>query len=224
MDDGLNKNDWLNTLYMSQESMRFKDCTKVEINSSEQSEEGIGTTILVSAAVVTLIFELINGIYNAADKHKKKQIEKSDEFKKLEKDVNTFVKIILDVSEYLRKNINKEMYKIDDTNKIVDFSKGIPKYNTKLIVNNIIESIQYDKKNGKKIDELSCRCILFDLDGFEYDWKKYDIFEGRRYDDLHDTVIKILNDFLKQNKDKKFICDDTGSYEDGIDAYFSYKL
>lgn len=222
MVDGLNKNDWLNTLYMSQESMRIKDNTKSENNSIEQSEEGIGTTIIVSVATVGLIFNLIYGIYYAVDKYKKKQIENSDEFKKLEKDVNAFIKNILDASEYLRKNINKEMYKIDDSYKTIDFSKGVGVSDTKPIINSIITEIQKDKKKGKKIDELKCHYEVFYGLNLEYD-RKNDIYNSAY--DFCRVISKLLNEFSKQNKDSKFKIY-KGEFGSGVHIVkcFSYKL
>jgi len=86
MTDGVTKDEWMNTLYMSQESLLL-----------------------------------------LTDKHKQKKFMKTEEYKKVENDINIFTKSMLNLLEYLKKNMNTEMYKINKKYKElnINFNNGV---------------------------------------------------------------------------------------------------
>lgn len=224
MVDGITKNEWLNTLYMSQESIRFND---KQLTNNEYSKENAVPIIVLSAGSIWLIFSIIKGINKLVDNHKKKEIMKSDEFKKFEKDTNEFVKNLLDLQNYLKKNMNKSMYEImckkDNKYKEIDFSKGVSKVEPKYILDSIVKNLKKDKTC------LKCEICLFEYADLEYD---YDRFDGYDDDEMYEEIANVLNklskEWEKKNNNSKLKIDNRERCEvingDWIRSIYTYKV
>ena len=224
MTDGVTKDEWLNALYMSQESMRFND---KQLTNNEYSKENASPVIVLSLGAIWLIFSIINGINKLIDNHKKKEIMKSNEFKKIEKDVNDFVKNLLDLQNYLKKNINKSMYEVmckkDDKYKEIDFSKGVSKVEPKYILDSIVKNLKEDKTH------LECEICLLEYADLEYDYDRFDGYDGdKMYEEIENVLNKLSKEWEKKNNNPKLKIDNEDRCEvingDWIRSIYTYKL
>jgi len=135
MIDGVTKDEWLNTLYMSQESLLL-----------------------------------------LTDKHKQKKFMKTEEYKKVENDINIFTKSMLNLLEYLKKNMNIEMYKINKKYKElnINFNNGVyffydqtnpfQRNKFKTSENEITDVIIHYLMKDES--ELKCELVLYDIEQY----------------------------------------------------------
>ena len=175
MIDGITKDDWLNTLYMSQESLLL-----------------------------------------LTDKHKQKKFMKTEEYKKVENDINVFTKFMVNLLEYLKKNMNIEMYRINKKYKElnIDFNKGVYFFydqinpfhsKTKFSENEITEVIiHYLMKDKSK---LKCELVLYDIERYidlkDIDDKFKNINNKDILNDIKTGLKNLCEKWEKENNNQK---------------------
>ena len=176
MVDDVTKDEWLNALYMSQESLLL-----------------------------------------LTDKHKQKKFMKTEEYKKVENDVNIFTKSMLNLLEYLKKNMNDEMYKINKKYKElnINFNNGVyffydqtnpfqrSKYKTSEneIIDVIIHYLMKDKS------KLKCELVLYDIQQYinikDIDDKFKNINNKDILNDIKTGLKNLSEKWEKENNNQK---------------------
>lgn len=176
MIDGVTKDEWLNTLYMSQESLLL-----------------------------------------LTDKHKQKKFMKTEEYKKVENDINIFTKSMLNLLEYLKKNMNTEMYKINKKYKElnINFNNGVyffydqtnpfQRNKFKTSENEITDVIiHYLMKDKSK---LKCELVLYDIEQYinlkDIDDKFKNINNKDILNDIKTGLKNLSEKWEKENNNQK---------------------